>query len=254
MSDFKDVTIMTGAVTETDSLRKTVLTLLNVCDSKDLREIIISYSPKATPECKAVVEELASMKSDVPIITFQQNRKGLAAIVDMIEIAKGSHCILLDSDMALDVECVAKMIEGARKDGDTIITASRWLKGCEFYGYSKSKRFLNFIAQIFLRILFGKKMTDFTIPFQIVPTELYQAINWENEGFPILIEAVLKPVRLGYDFVEIPTNCYSRKQGKSSNSFKQTAKYLPVALHIRFMKKKDILKKESLLYKKLFEE
>ena len=97
-------------------------------------------------------------------------------------------------------------------------------------------------------------MTDFTIPFQIVPTELYQAINWENEGFPILIEAVLKPVRLGYDFVEIPTNCYSRKQGKSSNSFKQTAKYLPVALHIRFMKKKDILKKESLLYKKLFEE
>ncbi|MEE1010710.1 MAG: glycosyltransferase, partial [Acutalibacteraceae bacterium] len=97
MSDFKDVTIMTGAVTETDSLRKTVLTLLNVCDSKDLREIIISYSPKATPECKAVVDELASMKSDVPIITFQQNRKGLAAIVDMIEIAKGSHCILLDS-------------------------------------------------------------------------------------------------------------------------------------------------------------
>ncbi len=253
MANFKNVTLMTGAVDETDSLRETVHTLLKVCDHKDLCEIIISYSPRITAECKAVVDELTEMETDVPIITFQQNRKGLAAIVDMVEIARGSHCILLDSDMALDLECVAKMIEGAKKDGDTIYSSSRWLKGCNFYGYSKSKHFLNFLAQIFLRILFGKKMTDFTNPFQIVPAELYQSINWENEGFPILIEAVLKPARLGYNFVEIPTNCYSRKQGKSNNSFRQTAKYLPTALHIRFMKKKDILKKESLLYKKLFE-
>jgi len=252
MAEFRNVTIITGAVNETDSLRETVLTLFRICDCKDLRGIVISCSPFITPQCQAVIDELTAMESDVPIVTFVQKRKGLGTVIEAIERARGSHCILLDSDMGLDLECVPKMIDGAKKDGDTIITTSRWLKGCEFYGYSKIKRVLNFIAQIFLRILFRKKITDFTNPFQIAPTELYQAIEWESEGFPIFMEAVLKPVRLGYKFIEIPTNCYSRKQGKSNNSFKQTAEYLPVALHICFMKKKNILKKDSELYKRFF--
>lgn len=251
MSEFKNVTIMMGAVDETDSLRETVYTVLDICNHNDLREIIIGYSQKVTPDSKAVVDELAALETDVPIVTFMQKRKGISGLVDMIDIARGSHCILVASDMAHDLDCINKMIEEAKKSGDTIVSSSRWLSGCKFVGYSKIKYFLNLVAQIFLRILFRKKITDFTNPYQIAPTELYQAINFENEGFPILIEMVLKPLRLGYEFLEIPTNCYPRKQGKSKNSFKQTAMYLTTALHIRFMKKKDILKKDSELYKKL---
>lgn len=248
MAEFKNATIMMGAVDETDSLRETVLTILELCDHKDLREIIIGYSQKVTPESKAVVDEMAALDTDVPIVTFMQKRKGISGLVDMIDVARGSHCILVASDMALDLDCVAKMIEEAKKSGDTIISSSRWLKGCEFYDYSKIKHFLNFVAQIFLRILFRAKITDFTNPCQIAPTELYQSIEWENEGFPILIEMVLKPLKLGYKFSEVPTNCYPRKQGKSKNSFKQTAMYLSTALHIRFMNKKDVLKKDSEMY------
>jgi len=76
-----------------------------------------------------------------------------------------------------------------------------------------------------------------------VPTEIYRSIKWESEGFPILLELVLKPLRIGCEFIEIPTNCYGRTQGKSSNSFRQTAKYFSTAIHIRFMKKENILKK-----------
>lgn len=252
MAKFRNATIMLGAVDETDSLRETVLTLLRICDHRDLREIIISCSKKITPQSQAVIDELTAMETDVPIVTFEQKSKGIGTIVEVIERARGSHCILLSSDMAHDLESVPKMIEGAKKDGDTIVSSSRWLKGCKFYGYNKSRLFISRLARVFLSVLFTSKMMDFTNPCQIVPTELYQSIEWENEGFPILIEMVLKPLRLGYKFTEVPTNCYNRKQGKSNNSFKQTAEYLPTALHIRFMKKKDILKKDSVLYKKYF--
>lgn len=251
MGEFKNATVMMGAVNETDSLRQTVLEVLKLCDHKDLREIIIGYSQKVTPESKAVVDELADLETDVPIVTFEQKRKGISGLVDMIDVARGTHCILVASDMALDLGCVAQMIEKAKSDGDLIVSSSRWMKGCKFIDYGTVKKILNFAAQQFLRVLFGAKMTDFTNPCQIAPTELYQAIEWENEGFPILIELVLKPLRLGYKFTEVPTNCYPRKQGKSSNSFKQTAMYFTTALHIRFMKKSDILKKDSPLYKKL---
>lgn len=252
MAAFKNATIMLGAVDETDSLRETVLGVLDICDHRDLREIIIGYSQHITPECKAVVDELEAMESDVPVVTFMQHKKGIAALTEMIDIARGSHCILMASDMALDLSCVAGMIAGAKRDGDTIVSSSRWLKGCTFYEYNTIRRILNFAAQQFLRVLFHAKMTDFTNPCQIVPTEVYQSIAWESEGFPILIEMVLKPLRLGCRFVEIPTDCYPRKQGKSKNSFRQTALYLKTALHIRLMKKRDMLKKDSILYQRFY--
>lgn len=252
MNEFVNVSVMMGAVTETDSLRETVRQVLELCDHRDLREIIIGYSQHVTPESFAVAKELGEMECDVPIVVFEQKRRGISGLVDMIDVARGSHCILVASDLAQDLSILPKMIEAAKQDGERIASASRWMKGCSFYDYGRMKKALNFAAQIFLRVLFRSKITDFTNPVQIVPTELYQAIAFENEGFPILIEMVLKPLRLGCRFTEVPTNCYERKQGKSNNSFRQTAAYFTTALHIRFMKKEKILKPDSALYRRMF--
>ena len=241
MSEFKGVSFMLGAVSETDSLRETVKTVLGICDHNDITEIIIGYPDRITQESLAVVNDLSNMKSNIPIVTFRQTRPFMSGINDMIDVARGSHCMLLASDMALDLSVIPEMIEKTKKSPDIIHSVSRWKKGCKFYGYGKVKRIINFCAQKFLAVLYMKNLTDFTIPVQIAPAELYKSIKFEETRFPFLLEMVLKPIRLGYKFTETPTNCYSRKEGKSSNSFMQTADYLRVALHIRFMKKEDIL-------------
>lgn len=235
---------MMGAVNETDSIRQTVNTLLEVCDHKDITEIIIGYAQRVSPECLAVVKEIEKTDCDVPIVVFPQKRPFMSGINDMIDIARGSHCLLVASDMALDLGIVPQMIECAKKEPDVIHSASRWMKGCKFYDYGNLKRFLNFCAQKFLAVLYMRNLTDFTIPVQIAPSELYKSIRFEEPGFPFLLEMVLKPIRLGYKFKELPTNCYPRTDGKSSNSAKQIFLYLRVALHIRFMPKKDILLEE----------
>ncbi len=245
MNEFTGVTLMMGAVNETHTLIETVETLLEVCDHKDITEIIIGYAQRATEETKAVLKEIAETQHNVPIIIFEQKRPFMSGINDMIDIAKGSHCLLVASDMALDLSIVTEMIERAKKQPNVIHKASRHLKDSKFYGYGKTKWFLNFSAQKFLSVLFMKKLTDFTIPVQIAPSDLYKSIRFEEEGFPFLLEMVLKPIRLGYNFTEISTNCYPRTQGKSSNSNKQTAAYLKTAIHIRFMHKKDILLSEE---------
>ena len=243
MDKFTGATIMLGAVTETTSLKETVETLVRICDKDDIKEISVCYSPRTTKESMAVVNELANADYPIKIVAFMQKRPFMLSVADSMDRAQGSHCILLASDMALDLECVNDMIEGAKKSPDTIYSCSRWLPGCRMYGYGKIRYVLNFIAQKFFRILYGAKLTDFTNSMQIAPTNLYQSIKWESEGFPIFLEVVLKPLRLGYKFVEIPTNSYPRTDGKSSNSFSQTAAYLKTAIRIRFMKKEDILKK-----------
>lgn len=232
---------MLGAVTEAESLKETVRTILDICDPDDLKEILICYSDRTTEESMAAVNEIKQAEDKVPIVVFKQTRPKMACVNDTIDLSRGSHCLLLASDMALDLDTVPKLIELAKKEPDVIHSVSRWKKGCKFYGYGRIKHIVNFCAQKFLAVLYMRNLTDFTIPVQIAPAELYKSIKFEEEGFPFLLEMVLKPIRLGYKFTETPTNCYSRKEGKSSNSTKQTIDYLRVALHIRFMKKKDIL-------------
>lgn len=241
MTEFKDLSIMLGAVTEAETLKKTVKTVLSICDHKDLKEIIICYSERSTKESMAAVKEIKAAEDDVPIVVMKQVRPYMASVNDTIDASRGSHCLLLASDMALDLTVVPKLIELAKRDPDVIHSVSRWMKGCKFYGYGRVRRVINFIAQKFLAMLYMRNLTDFTIPVQIAPAELYKSIRFEETRFSFLLEMVLKPIRLGYKFTETPTNCYSRKEGKSSNSFMQTADYLRVALHIRFMKKEDIL-------------
>lgn len=244
MTGFSGVSIVTGAVTETDSLRNTVEFILENCNHNDLAEIIIGYPERATSECVAVIRELESMQSNVSVWSFVQKRPKLGFLTEAFDFAKGSHVITVDSDMALDLELIPRMIENAKKEPDTIFSASRWLGGNKFDGYNKFKMALNFCSQKFLAVLYQSKLTDFTIPFQIIQTELLRSINFEETGFAIFIEMVLKPVRLGCKIKELPTDCHGRKQGKSNNSFAQLPSYLKTALHIRFMKKDDILKKD----------
>lgn len=243
--EFVNLSIMMGAVTEVETLRQTVDAVLELCDHKDLREIIICYSDRSTKESLEVCREIKEKKADVPIVIMKQTRPYMACVNDTIDASRGSHCLLLASDMALDLSTVPVLIEKAKKEPEVIHSVSRWMKGCKFYGYGKIKKVINFFAQKFLAVLFMRNMTDFTIPVQIAPAQLYKSIKFEEYRFPFLLEMVLKPIRLGYKFTETPTNCYSRKEGKSSNSARQTFDYLRVALHIRFMKKTDILLKEN---------
>ncbi len=246
MSEFRNLTIMMGAVTETDSLRETVDTILRVCNTEDICEIIICYARHVLPETLEVIKDIEKNCKQVPVVAVEQIRPFMGCVQDAIDIARGSHCILVASDMALDLSGLPVLIEKTKKEPDVIHSLSRWMKGCEFHGYGRIRKVANFLAQKLLSVMYLRNMTDFTIPVQIAPSELYKSINFEEEGFPLLLEMVLKPIRLGYKFTEIPTNCYSRKEGKSSNSFKQTFSYLKTAFHIRFMPKSEIiLKKEE---------
>ncbi len=243
MSEFKGVSIVTGAVTETSSLQATVDFILKNCNHTDVAQIIIGYPDRATPECLETIKNIEANQDDVAVITFLQKRKSLGFLTEAFDKAKGSHIITVDSDMALDLALIPEMIENAKREPETIFSASRWLGGNKFYGYNKFKKVLNICAQKFLSVLYRSDLTDFTIPYQIIPTEILQSIEFEETGFPIFLEMVLKPLRLGYEFKELPTDCHSRTEGKSSNSFAQIPQYLRTALHVRFMKKEDILKK-----------
>lgn len=240
--EFKSLTVVVGANDEKQSLVQTVDSIMRT-SAADMEKILLVRPEKVSGGCIAAIKEL-ELKYPGVAVDFVQTRPFVGgAIRDGFDSAVTSHIMLLPGDMAIGLDVVPAMIEGVKKEPDAIFKISRWLNKNSFHGYSPVKKIFNAGGQVFLRVLFGVKITDLTCPVQIMPTSLYKSINWRELNFPFLEEMVLVPLRLGTVIKELPAGCYGRTEGRSGNSVKQTALYLKTALRIRFTKKQKLLKR-----------
>lgn len=241
----KDVTIILPAINETFSFEKTVDIILETCRQEEICEFIAAVCKRTTKECLESIEKSRKKCEELGIpftVLWQKRPFAGGAVQDAIDISKGSHLVMMSSDLETDPYTVCKLIEEEKKHPEEITTASRWLKGGSFSGYDKKKEILNFIFQHIFSLYYGTKMTDMTYGYRIFPTDLMKKINWEEMRHPFFIETALKPVRLGIKLHEIPTKWVAREEGESQNTFLQTFAYLRPAVRIRFYKKKNILK------------
>lgn len=244
-TSFQDVSIILPAVNETFSFEKTVDVLLDTCRKKDLREFIAVVCERTTQECLDSIQKSKKRcdEENVPFTLLWQKRPYAGgACQDAIDICKGSHLVIMSTDLETDPGTVHELIDEEKKHPDAITTASRWLEKGSFSGYDKKKEILNFIFQHIFSFYYGVKLTDMTYGFRIFPTKLMQGIRWEEMKHPFFLETALKPLRLGVAIYEIPTKWAAREEGESQNSFLQTFAYVRPAVKIRFYKKEKILK------------
>lgn len=243
----KDVTIILPAVNETFSFEETVEIILQECSKEDIKELIAVVCKKTTKESLASIYKMKSRCEQAGytfLILWQKRPFAGGAVRDAIDIASGSHLIMMSTDLETDPHIVSKLIETEKKNPGDITTASRWLQKSNFVGYDRKKYFLNFCFQKIFSLYYGVNLTDMTYAFRIFPTILMKRIQWEELKHPFYLETALKPIRLGIPFHEIPAKWTSRQEGESQNSFLQTFAYVIPALRIRFYSKKRILRKE----------
>ena len=146
------------------------------------------------------------------------------------------------SDLETDPHLVSLFISEELKMKNGIVTASRWIRGGSFLGYSKMKLVLNFLFQKLLSIIYFSQLTDMTYAYRIMPTKLMQNIKWEELRHPFLLETLLKPLVLGIKIKEIPAKWEARSEGESQNTLIRTFEYLRIAFKTRLYRKVDILR------------
>lgn len=244
MSEFKNVSIIIAALNETSSLKKTADVILETCNKEDLSEIFIVLCKRSTPECVRTAEEIQKSSKDVPVTIYYQKKPFIGpAYQEAFMLVKGSHLVMMSADLETPPELIQKFIELAKQTPNKIVSASRWIKGGGFEGYSKFKWLCNYIFQKLITVIFFCRNTDLTYAYRIFPTELMQKINWEETKHPFFLEATLKPLKLGVKIIEIPALWKARDEGESVNGFFNNFAYFKTVFHVRFMKKSDILKK-----------
>lgn len=241
--DFKSCTVIIPIIRETDLFEQTISLTLENCSPSDLEEFIIVVHPEYTSkESYVSIEKMRPVceAAGVPYRVLEQKLPGMGgAMRDALDLARGSHTVILNADMALDPRVMARMIEFAKAEPTVITSGSRYLeKGSIETGYKKLKLLWNRLAQIYCSVLYQSRLTDYTCAYRCCPTAYYHAVQWEELKHPFALEGTLKFIRLGLPFREIPC----KQVGGSQSGYGETMLYLPTSLRIRFMKKSKILK------------
>jgi glycosyltransferase involved in cell wall biosynthesis len=242
---FESVTVILPVVNETTSLKQTVDTILRDVPKPDIAELLIVTCKKTTDEARAVATQLQKELGSLVVLHEQKLPFLGGAMRESFTLARGSHVIMMASDLETDPRDVAVLIAEARKHPASIITASRWQAGVQFHGYSKIKLICNWIFQRAFSILYATKLTDLTFAYRIFPTRLVQAIRWEDLRHSFLFETLVKPLRLDVPVIEIPSTWRVRTEGVSQNTFFRNFEYFKIGWQTRFARKETLLLPEA---------
>jgi glycosyltransferase involved in cell wall biosynthesis len=247
MSDYpkvdqlESVTVVLPVVNETTSLKQTIAILLRDVRN-DLRELLIVVCEKTTPESMAAISQLQKELGGLVVVHHQTLPFLGGAMREAFDLARGSHVIMMASDLETDPNSVRELIAEERKNPSGIVTASRWRNRAGFEGYSKVKLLCNWVFQRSFSILYGTHLSDMTFAYRIFPTRLVQAIRWDELRHPFLFETLVKPLQLGVPVAEISSVWRARTEGESQNSFLGNFVYFRTGIKTRFASRRAILK------------
>ncbi len=230
--EFRSLSVLLPVVTETESLAETIRILRADC-AQDLEEFILLVCARTTGPSLALCQHLAAADPSRIRVHFQGLPFLGGAFREGFELARGTHIVMMASDLETDPRTVLRMVQEAKQYPASVIVASRWLTQGSFKGYGAFRLALNFTFQKIFAVLYGARLTDLTFGLKIFPAPMVNAILWEELGHPFCMEALLKPLRLGFTAREVPTAWRPRTDGVSQHPFCRNFAFAWAGLRIR---------------------
>jgi glycosyltransferase involved in cell wall biosynthesis len=212
---FTGATIVVPTLNESDSLRR-VFDQVRLHLGQGVEAIIVVVCEKTHPETLAICRFYEALFAGALRIHWQRQPGLGMALREAFATTQSSHVMVVYSDGEADPGTIPVLLERARDQPNSIISASRWIEPGLFENGGMAKRTLNLLAQRITAFAYKSDLTDFTFGYRIYPTWLVRRISWEEHNHAFVYESVLKPIRLGVKIVEVPTRWRLRDQGISS--------------------------------------
>ncbi|MBN9660172.1 MAG: glycosyltransferase family 2 protein [Acidobacteria bacterium] len=162
-----------------------------------------------------------------------QNDHGFGrAITYGFEHVTGDAVVVMMADESDDCRDVVRYWQELGQGWDAVF-GSRFVRGGGVIDYPRHKLLLNRIANLFLRLLFGVHLNDFTNAFKAYRRTVIEGCRpYISPHFNLTVELPLKTIVRGYSWTVVPITWRNRRAGESKLKIKEMgSRYLFVALY-----------------------
>lgn len=223
--------VVIPAHNEAKSLPETIENLYQALESAFDFEIVI-VNDNSQDETIEVVTELQKRFPKVRLIHNQPpNGFGFAVRAGLSEFKGEAVAIVMadGSDAPSDVVAFFKKIQ----EGYDCVFGSRFIKGGKVIDYPLHKKWLNRLANHFIRVLFGLRYNDMTNAFKCYKRHVIAGLTpLLAHHFNLTVELPLKSIIRGYTYTVLPNSWANRKEGVSKLKIREMgSRYLFIVLY-----------------------
>ncbi len=238
--NFRSVTIFVLATNETDLLRETIKKIRENVSDEDIDRVIVVAKSCNCPGFFEANKIILESNWDKLSVYVQRADTVELCLAELPHLAESSHFIIMVADMEMDPENLRCFVDGAKKNPEKIICAAKWVKGSTVEGYGRLHEIGSRAVNLFISVIFNKKVRDPFSIYQIYPVSVYKRMNFRKDS-EFVYEYTIKPLHNDVEYEEIPTAYKKRSAGKSNFKFGklvQTAvSFMLAAVRIRLSPK-----------------
>lgn len=242
------LTVFITASKEKEELVNTINVVLDGCGD-NLYKAIVVLKDENCPSA-AVVDRYISENPSCKVVPYVQKYKSedntksfLGCFAEIPYICVSSHFIITTADIENSSDTLKRMIDESKNNPDAIVCASRWMKGSTVNNYNKLSEIIVKSFNLFISVLYGKRVTDFSSIFQIFPVKVLNRLKMkqtEEFGFTY----TLIPLYAKEKYIEVPAEFIKNKTSSFGliTLYKVGFGYMYFILKIRFKPRKYFLK------------
>jgi dolichol-phosphate mannosyltransferase len=160
-----------------------------------------------------------------------ENGFGRAVAYGFTQVTGDAVVVMMadESDDCRDVVRYWRMLG----EGWDAVFGSRFVRGGGVIDYPFYKLLLNRLGNLFLRLLFGVPLNDFTNAFKAYRLTVIKGCQpYLSPHFNLTVELPLKTIVRGYSWTVMPVTWRNRREGESKLKIKEMgSRYLFVALY-----------------------
>jgi dolichol-phosphate mannosyltransferase len=155
------------------------------------------------------------------------------AVVRGIDTMTGDAVVIMMADESDDCRDVVRYWT-LLNEGYECVFGSRFMRGGGVIDYPRIKLFINRLANLFVRTIFGFRLNDTTNAFKAYRKTVIDGCRpLISPHFNITVEMPLKAITRGYSWVSVPITWRNRRTGESKLKVKEMgSRYLFICLYI----------------------
>ena len=165
---------------------------------------IILIDNCSTDESFAIAQNLKEKDSSISVLQTNTNSGKASAVQLGLNFVKTSHVVTHDADLEYFPSDIVEMFEISKNNPECLVLGTRFTGEKERKNVYFRTRFANRVMSLFFSVVNFSKITDVATCYKLMPTQFFQSISLNEQGFSVEIEILSKFLKTNNKIMEIP--------------------------------------------------